>query len=90
MEVTPLGSQRFGQTLGTMSFISGLASASPALGGWLWDNISPRVLFILTLIFAVAIGFIICFKIEEFAPALGLDRSERMVILFQESRLTLQ
>lgn len=64
--VDHFGSERFGQTLGTMSLISGLASAaSPALGGWMWDNVSPKAPFILTLILAVAIGFIIWFKIEE-------------------------
>jgi len=67
--VDRFGSERFGQTLGTMSLISGLASAaSPALGGWMWDNVSPKAPFILTLILAVVIGFIIWFKIEETRP----------------------
>jgi predicted MFS family arabinose efflux permease len=40
--IAHFGHRRFGQTLGTMSLISGLASAaSPTLGGWMWDNISP-------------------------------------------------
>lgn len=67
--VDHFGSEKFGQTLGTMSLVSGLASAaSPALGGWMWDNISPKAPFILTLILAVTIGFIIWFKIEESNP----------------------
>jgi len=64
------GRERFGQTLGSMSLVGGLAAAaSPALGGWMWDSISPKAPFVLTLIIAVAIGFIIWFKIEESRPA---------------------
>jgi len=64
--VDHFGRERFGQTLGTMSLIAGLASAaSPALGGWMWDNISPKAPFILTLILASSIGLIIWFKIKE-------------------------
>ncbi len=64
------GREKFGQTVGTMSLVSGIVSAaSPALGGWMWDNISPRAPFILTLIAAIAIGFIIWFKIEEHSSA---------------------
>jgi MFS family permease len=64
--VEHFGREKFGQTLGTMSLISGIASAaSPTIGGWMWDNISPQAPFILTLILAIAIGFIIWFKLEE-------------------------
>jgi len=64
--VDHFGREKFGQTLGTMSLVAGLASAaSPALGGWMWDNISPKAPLILTLILAVTIGFIIWFKVEE-------------------------
>jgi len=64
--VDHFGRERFGQTLGTMSLVAGLASAaSPMLGGWMWDNISPKAPFILTLILAVVVGFIMWFKIEE-------------------------
>ena len=64
--VDHFGREKFGQTLGTMSLVAGLASAaSPALGGWMWDNISPKAPLILTLVLAVAIGFIIWFKLEE-------------------------
>jgi DHA1 family multidrug resistance protein-like MFS transporter len=60
------GHQRFGQTLGTMGLVSGLVSAaSPTLGGWMWDNISPQAPLILTLLLATIIGFIIWFKIEQ-------------------------
>jgi hypothetical protein len=31
----------------------------------MWDNISPKAPLILTLVLAVAIGFIIWFKLEE-------------------------
>jgi MFS family permease len=52
--------------LGTLSLVAGLASvASPALGGWMWDNISPKSPFILTLALANIVGVIIWFKIEE-------------------------
>jgi len=69
--VGSFGHQRFGQTLGTMSLVSGLASAlSPALGGWMWDNISPQAPFILTLFLAVIIGFVIWLKLET-KPASG-------------------
>jgi MFS family permease len=64
--VDHFGSERFGQTLGTLSLVAGLASvASPALGGWMWDNISPKSPFILTLVLANIIGVMIWFKIEE-------------------------
>ena len=64
--VDHFGRERFGQTLGTLSLVAGLASAaSPALGGWMWDNISPKSPFILTLVLANAVGVFIWFKIEE-------------------------
>lgn len=64
--VDHFGRERFGQTLGTLSLVAGLASAaSPALGGWMWDNISPKSPFILTLVLANVVGVIIWFKIEE-------------------------
>ena len=64
--VDHFGSERFGQTLGTLSLVAGLASAaSPALGGWMWDNISPKSPFILTLVLANVVGVIIWFKVEE-------------------------
>jgi MFS family permease len=64
--VDHFGRERFGQTLGTLSLAAGLASAaSPALGGWMWDNISPKSPFILTLVLANVVGVIIWFKIEE-------------------------
>lgn len=67
--VDHFGREKFGQTLGTMSLVAGLASAaSPALGGWLWDNISPKAPLILTLILAIVIGLIIWFRIEETRP----------------------
>ena len=67
--VDHFGREKFGQTLGTISLVAGLASAaSPALGGWLWDNISPKAPFILTLILAIVIGLIIWFRIEEPRP----------------------
>jgi len=64
--VDHFGREKFGQTLGTMSLISGIASAgSPALGGWLWDNVSPKAPFLLNLFAAIAVGLIIWFKLEE-------------------------
>jgi len=64
--VEHFGREKFGQTSGTTSLVSGIASAaSPALGGWMWDSISPKAPFILTLVMATAIGFIIWFKIKE-------------------------
>jgi len=60
------GRQNFGQTIGSLSLIGGIASiASPLLGGWMWDNVSPKLPFIVTLMFAIANGFIIWFKLEE-------------------------
>lgn len=67
--VDHFGREKFGQTIGTISLVAGLASAaSPALGGWLWDNISPKAPLILTLILAIVIGLIIWFRIEEPRP----------------------
>lgn len=64
--VEHFGREKFGQTSGTMSLVSGTVSAaSPALGGWMWDNISPAAPFIVTLFAAIAIGFIIWFKLAE-------------------------
>jgi len=60
------GRQNFGQTMGTLSLIAGVASiASPLIGGWMWDNISPKLPFIVTLIFAIVNGFLIWFILEE-------------------------
>ena len=75
--VDHFGREKFGQTLGTMSLISGLASAaSPALGGWMWDNISPKAPFILTLVLAIAVGLIIWFKVEEKEDETPTPRTE--------------
>ncbi len=64
--VEHFGRERFGQTVGTMALVSGIASvASPMLGGWMWDNISPSAPFILTMVLAVGIGFVIWFRIKE-------------------------
>jgi MFS family permease len=64
--VDHFGSERFGQTLGTLSLVAGVASvASPALGGWMWDNISPKSPFILTLVLANIVGMLIWFKMKE-------------------------
>jgi len=64
--VEHFGSEKFGQTSGTMALVSGTVSAaSPTIGGWMWDNISPSAPFIVTLIAASAIGFIIWFKLAE-------------------------
>ena len=64
--VEHFGREKFGQTSGTMSLVAGTVSAaSPALGGWMWDNISPTAPFIVTLFAAIAIGFIIWFKLAE-------------------------
>jgi MFS family permease len=64
--VDHFGREKFGQTLGTMSLVSGVTSAaSPLLGGWLWDNVSPKAPLIVTLILAVIIGCLIWLKLEE-------------------------
>jgi MFS family permease len=64
--VDHFGSEKFGQTLGTMSLVAGTVSAaSPLLGGWMWDNISPNAPFVATLVIAIVIGLIIWFKLEE-------------------------
>jgi len=64
--VDHFGRERFGQTIGTMSLVGGLASAaSPALGGWLWDNVSPQAPFTITLFLATAVGTVIWFKLPE-------------------------
>jgi MFS family permease len=60
------GREKFGQTQGGLALFSGLVSAaSPVLGGWMWDNISPKMPFAVTLVIAVMIGTIIWFKIED-------------------------
>ena len=52
--------------MGTMSLVAGIVSAaSPALGGWMWDNISPKAPFEVTLLIAIVIGVIIWFKLVE-------------------------
>lgn len=64
------GRERYGQTFGILALVAGMASAvSPILGGWMWDNISPQSPFILNLVLAIIIGFIIWFKIKEPTPA---------------------
>ena len=64
--VEHFGREKFGQTFGAMSLASGIVSAaSPAVGGWLWDNVSPQAPFMVTLILAIIIGCIIWFKMGE-------------------------
>lgn len=64
--VEHFGRDKFGQTSGTMSLVSGVASAaSPVVGGWLWDNVSPKVPFVVTLVLAVVVGFIIWITMGE-------------------------
>jgi MFS family permease len=64
------GRQNFGQTLGTLSLVGGVASlVSPIIGGWMWDNVSPKLPFIITLFFAILNGFLIWFKLEERASS---------------------
>jgi MFS family permease len=64
--VDHFGREKFGQTLGIMSLVAGIVSvASPVLGGWMWDNISPKAPFVATLLIAVVIGLIIWFKLAE-------------------------
>jgi MFS family permease len=64
--VKNFGREKFGQTSGTLALVSGtISAASPALGGWMWDNISPRSPLIFTLVAATVVGLIIWFKIEE-------------------------
>lgn len=64
--VEHFGPEKFGQTSGTMNLVSGtISAASPAIGGWMWDNISPKAPFIVTLFAAIAIGFIIWFRLKE-------------------------
>jgi MFS family permease len=60
------GRQTFGQTMGTLSLIAGTVSVvSPLIGGWMWDNVSPKLPFIITLVIAIANGFLIWFTLEE-------------------------
>ncbi len=64
--VDHFGRDRFGETVGATSLVGGIASAaSPVLGGWMWDNISPKAPLLLTLLLATMIGLIIWFKLEE-------------------------
>jgi MFS family permease len=60
------GREKFGQTLGTLTLLSGLASsASPLLGGWLWDNVSPKMPFVVTLVLAIMTGAVVWSKLED-------------------------
>jgi DHA1 family multidrug resistance protein-like MFS transporter len=64
--VEHFGREKFGQASGLMSLFSGIVSAaSPAVGGWLWDNVSPKAPFVVTLVLAVLVGLIVWFRLKE-------------------------
>jgi len=61
-----VGSESFARATGSLSLLTGIfAIPSPAIAGWLYDNVSPRVPFTITLVAAVAIGALILILFRE-------------------------
>ncbi|MGA2971247.1 MAG: MFS transporter [Candidatus Bathyarchaeia archaeon] len=64
--VDSFGREKFGQTLGMISLVSGVAGATAAvIGGLLWDNVSPKLPFMTVMLLAVITGIVIWFKLED-------------------------
>jgi len=61
-----VGSKSFGRASGSVNVLASLLSIpSPAIAGWLYDNVSPKVPFIVTLIGAIAIGVLMLALLKE-------------------------
>jgi len=55
-----VGNENFARATGNLSLLTGIFSTpSPAIAGWLYDNVSPKAPFITTLIGAIVIGVLI-------------------------------
>jgi len=55
-----VGPEKFARATGSLSLLTGIfAIPSPAIAGWLYDNVSPKVPFTVTLVAAVVIGALI-------------------------------
>jgi DHA1 family multidrug resistance protein-like MFS transporter len=77
-----VGSKSFGRASGSVNVLASLLSIpSPAIAGWLYDNVSPKVPFIVTLIGAIAIGVLMLALLKE--PK-GIQPSDTLTSVRQE------
>jgi len=61
-----VGSKNFGRAIGNVNLLASLFSIpSPAIAGWLYDNISPKVPFAVTLVGAFSIGALMLILLKE-------------------------
>jgi len=68
-----VGNENFARATGNLSLLTGIfAIPSPAIAGWLYDNVSPKIPFIVTLVAAMAIGALILALFRE--PKSSADR----------------
>jgi len=61
-----VGNENFARATGGLSLLTGIfAIPSPAIAGWLYDHVSPKVPFTITLVAAIAIGTLILALFRE-------------------------
>jgi len=61
-----VGTENFARATGNLSLLTGVfAIPSPAIAGWLYDNVSPKAPFAVTLVGAVVIGALILILFRE-------------------------
>ena len=78
-----VGKDSFARASGNVSLLASLLSIpSPAIAGWLYDNVSPKAPFVITMIGALSTGVLILLLMSEpksqnhtFAPSLATSRS---------------
>ncbi len=64
--VENFGREKFGRTLGLLLLVSGAVGATASLiGGLMWDNVSPKLPFMTTMLLATITGIVIWFKLKE-------------------------
>ena len=61
-----VGSEKFAQTVGAIRFVTGITSAlSPAIGGWLYDNVHPGSPFAITMVLALVLALLFATILER-------------------------
>jgi hypothetical protein len=61
-----VGNESFARASGNVSLLANILSIpSPAIAGWLFDNISPKAPFAITLIGAITTGILILLLLKE-------------------------
>jgi MFS family permease len=61
-----VGGKNFGRASGNVNVLASLFSIpSPAIAGWLYDNVSPKVPFAITLVGAIITGALMLVLMKE-------------------------